>query len=127
MLEEAMVLGGEDGLDQHARRVGEADRVILLTGSGRRAREDLRFEDDAAERLALAHDLSDAVALEFEAYAGWAPLAIVVDPSEVQSQASASRRNCPGAVTGARTSAYLRRRRVPARSIVRTLTPGTSC
>ena len=98
MLEEAMVFGREDRLDQHARRVGEAARVILLTGSGRRAREDLRFENDAAERLAITQDVSDALALELEAYAGWAPLVIVFDPSEVQ-------------LPGIRVSAELPRRR----------------
>jgi len=84
MFEEAMVLGREDSLYQHARRVGEAYRVILLPGSSRRAREDLRFENDAAERLAIAHDVTDALALELEDHARRAPLLIVFHPPDVQ-------------------------------------------
>ena len=61
MLEEAVVLGGEDGVDQVQRHVGQPHGAVVLTGPVIRAGQHLRLQRAGADVVPVATHPGDAV------------------------------------------------------------------
>ncbi len=67
VLEEAPVLGSKDGVDEHLRRVGQAERPILFTGSNAAPRQHLAFERRSTHVTSVAQHTRDSIAFRHEA------------------------------------------------------------
>jgi len=69
MVEEAVVFGRQDGLQQAEGDVAQPYRPVVLAGPVTRAREDLGLERGGADVAPVARDLHDAVVARLEAHA----------------------------------------------------------
>src|SRR5206468_8639951 len=69
MVEEAVVLGREDGLQQAEGDVAKPYRPVVLAGTVTRAGEDLGLERGGADVAPVARDLHDAVVARLDAHA----------------------------------------------------------
>ena len=124
VLEEPVVLGGEDGVQKDQRHVGQSHRPMLFARPIVGAGQDLGLERGGADVVAAPGHARD-------------PLVPDVEPHELarrrrRRRAGRSPRPRPRGGTGrapsgsSRVSAYFSRASVPARSTRRTWTPATS-
>ena len=69
MIEEAMILGGQDGLQQAEGHVAQPHGTVILAGPVARARENLGLERGRADVLTIAGHPRDAVVAHLDAHA----------------------------------------------------------
>ncbi len=70
MLEEPMILGGQDRVDDDGWHLGEPQRTILLARSVSGAREHLALQGDGADLLTVTNDARDPLARQLEVKRG---------------------------------------------------------
>ena len=69
VLEEAVILRRQHGVEEHERHVAEAHRAVLLTGTIVRAGQDLGLEGGGADVVPLAGHACDAVVVDLDPHA----------------------------------------------------------